>query len=202
MQPEAEEAIADIAGEGQEVDGAGREEGVDVGGNRDGLRSPAGAGSDEGGELGVGHADPWRQVPGDGLPQGAHERALAAMQGLEAVETHVGRAQLRPLHPVADPLQGGERLLEYAPVGGLVRLQHGRVRAPRESLLQRHARDHPGGGREGVHHQGLPLGAVDDHGGARPQVGLPSQLDLGSEVADEHAGDPQGRSSGGGVVQR
>ena len=114
------------------------------------------------------------------------------MQGLEAVETHVGRAQLRPLHPVADPLQGGERLLEYAPVGGLVRLQHGRVRAPRESLLQRHARDHPGGGREGVHHQGLPLGAVDDHGGALPQVGLPSQLDLGSEVADEHAGDPQG----------
>ena len=176
----------------KEVDGAGREEGGRLGGNGGGLHPPARAGGNEGGELRLGHAHPGRQVAGDGLAQGAYERALAAVQGLQTVEADVGRAQFRPLHPIADSLQGAEHLLEHAPAGGLVRLQHGRVRAPRERLFQGHAGDHRGGGREGVDDKGLPRGAVDDHGRALPQVGLASQLDLGPEMGDEHAGDPQG----------
>ena len=67
----------------------------------EGLARP---GCDEGRELGVCHANPWGQVSGDGGQQGVDDPVLAAVQSFQAVQTGVGRAQLRALHAVADSL--------------------------------------------------------------------------------------------------
>ena len=117
-------------GEGQKVNGAGREESGHIGRDRDGLRSRGAAGGDPGRERAVRHADAWLEIARGGIPQRAHERSLAAVQAREAVETHVGRARLSRLHPVADPLQGAADLSEEALGCRGVRCQHGRVGAP------------------------------------------------------------------------
>ena len=172
----------------------GRQEGRRVVGDPGRAVGRAGAGCHEGGKLGVSHADPRAQVLRHGVQQGAHEPGLAAVELLQAVQADVGRARLRPLHAVADPLQGGEDLLVHPLVGGLVGLQDDGVGVAGQGLLQGHAHRNPRRGGESVDDHGPPPGAVDDDGGGGLQVGLSSQLDLGPEVGDEHAGDLHGGS--------
>ena len=193
-QPKAPHGRRDRRGEGEEVDGVGRQERSRVVGDPGRAVGRAGPCRHEGGKLGVPHADPRAQVLRHGVQESADEAGLAAVELLQAVQADVGRARLRPLHPVADPLQGGEDLLVHPLVGGLVGLQDGGVGVAGQGLLQGHPRGHSRGGGEGVDDHGPPPGAVDDDGGGSLQLGLSSQLDLGPEVGDEHAGDLHGGS--------
>ena len=113
-------------------------------------------GRHEGGKLGMSHADPRAQVLRHGVQQSAHEAGLAAVELLQAVQADVGRARLRPLHPVADPLQGGEDLLVHPLVGGLVGLQDDGAGVARQGLLQGHAHRNPRRCGEGVDDHGPP----------------------------------------------
>ena len=152
------------------------------------------------------HSDPGPQVLGDGVQQGVHQPGLAAVQGLQPVQAHVGGSQFRFLHPVADSLEGLQDPPENPPVVGLVRLQDRPADLAGEGLLRGHPRRDALGGREVVDDQHPALGAQGDHDGQLSQVGMPPHLQLGPEVGDEHAGDTPvcsiGVRSGGFPVHR
>ena len=159
------------------------------------------------GKLALAHPDPGFQVRGRRVEQGIDQPGLAAVHGFQPVQPHVGRAQLRRLHPVADSLQGAEQLPEHPPVGGRVGLQDDAAGLPGPGLLQRHPGGHSGGGRKVVHHQGPGLAAVHNQDRLARQVGLPAQFHLGPQVRDQHTGDPQdssptGKSAGSGASAR
>ena len=191
VESEAAQVRPDPGGNGQEVHRVGRQEGGGVGRDPDRPQGAGGAGRHEGGELGVGHSGPGLQVLGRRVQQGVDRPGLAAVQVFQPVQAGVGRAQLVPLHPVADSLQGGEHPVEDPAVGGLVGFQERAAGLAGPGLLQGHARGYAGGGREAVSDQGPSPGTVDDQCGPVLQVGVPVQLHPGPQVGDQHAGDPQ-----------
>ena len=166
----------------------GREEGRGIGGNPGRSKRRTGHGRNEGGELGVGHSHPWRQVLGRGVEQGVHQPGLAAVHVLQAVQPNVGYTQVGPLHAVADPLHGGEHLIKHFPVGLIVRFQDHGVRLAGQGLLQGHSRSNaPARGKMVYYDRPWP-GAVHDDGGPVSQVGVASDLHLGPQVGDENTG--------------
>ena len=60
------------------------------------------------------------EVLGYGVKQGAGQPGLAPVHTLQAVKAHIGCAQLRSFHPVADTLEGGEHTAELPLIRGLV----------------------------------------------------------------------------------
>ena len=185
----------DRGGDREQVHRAGRQETGRVRRDPGCSQGRAGPGGNEGGKLGVSHAGPGLQVPGHGVQQGGHQRVLAAVQGFQPVQAHVGCAQSGALDPVADSLQGEEHPVEYSPVSGLIGFQYRAVGVPGQGLFQGHARRRPVGGGKVVDDQGPALGAVHHQGGAVLQVGLPLHLQLGPQVGDQHAGHPHDCSS-------
>ena len=101
---------------------------------------------------------------------------------------NVGYTQVGPLHAVADPLHGGEHLVEHFPVGLIVRFQDHGVRLAGQGLLQGHSRSNaPARGKMVYYDRPWP-GAVHDDGWAVLQVGMASHLHLGPQVSDENTG--------------
>ena len=162
-----------------------REEGPHIVGNPRRSERPARPGSDEGRELGVGHADARVQVRGDGVQQRGDDSGLTAVKIVQTVQSHVGDAQLVPLHTVADPLERAEDLLEYQAVVRLVGVQNDGIRCggtwpvPRSSPQPR--RTPPGSGPP-PRGRARGLTALDDDDGTVLQMGMPSHLHLGSRV--------------------
>ena len=175
----------------------GCEEGACVVGNPSRSVCLARPRRDEGGELGVRHADARGQVRGHRVQQGGDDSGLSTVQPFEAVQPDIGRAEFRPLDAVADPLQGREHLPEDPAVVRLIGVQHDGVRVKRQGLFQRYPRPNVMGCWKIVdHHRPLPRRtAVDDQDWAVPQVRMPLHLRLRPEVSDEYAGDSHGASS-------
>ena len=183
-----------LGSKGEKVDGVGSEEGRRIRGNPGGPLGPAHQGCEKGGEFALSQSHPWMEVLGCGVKQGADQTGIAAVHTLQSIQAHVGCAQLRPLHPVADTLERSEHTVEYPLIRGLVGFKDDGARVMGDGLLQGHPRRYTGGCWEGVDDQGPALGAVHDDGGPVRKVRLFSQLDLGPQMGDEHTGDPQGAS--------
>ena len=195
VQTELAQFIPDFVRNGQQVHRLGRQETGRIWRRFCRPQGLAGTGGDVSGKLSVSHAGPGRQVLGHCVQQGRYQAGLAAVQGFQSVQAHVGRAKLRPLYPVADSLQGQEHPVENPPVGGLVRFQHYPVILAGQSLLQGHSVDYARGGGEMVDDQGPALRAVNYESGLVLQVGLPSHLHLGPKVGNQDAGDFHAASS-------
>ena len=68
----------------------------------------------EGRKLALPDAGAWRQLLGHRVQQGRYQPGLPAVQLFQPIQADVGRAQLRPFHPVADSLQGREHPVEHS----------------------------------------------------------------------------------------
>ena len=120
VQAEAVQLSLHLISKGKKVDGVGREEGSRIRGDPGGPLGPAHPGCNESGELALSQSYPWMEVLGYGVVQGADQPGLAPVHALQSVKAHIGCAQLRSLHPVADALEGCEYALEHFLIRGLV----------------------------------------------------------------------------------
>ena len=189
VQPEPAQFRSECCGKGQQVHRLGRQEAGRVRGDLGSSQGLAGAGGDVGRKLGVSHADAGRQVLGNGVQQSRYQAGLAAVQCFQPVQSHICDTKFRPLHPVADSLQGREHPVELPPVGGLVRFQYDPVGLAGQRFLNGHTRCHPGSGGKVVDDQGPALGPAGYQDGLVLQVWPLSHLHLGPQVGAQDAGD-------------
>ena len=192
VQAETVHLAPHVHGDGKQVDGMGREEGLHVFRDPEGPMSRGRPCGDERGELRARNADAGSQVCGDRVQQGRYGPGLAPVHPFEAVDAHVCSAEFGLLDAVADPLQRCEHPAEHPPVMRPVGVQHDSVRMAGQGLLQGHPSRHPRGGPKAVDDHGPRPGGVpvDDQDGAVLQVRMSGHLHLGSQVSDEYAGDP------------
>lgn len=143
VKTEAAHPSLHLTGDGKNVNQMGSKERRRISRHLRHTQRATGQSRDKRRELAVRHTGPRPLVPRHRTPQGSDQPALAPIQPLQTIKTHIGHAQPSPLHPVADPPQRGNHPVEHPPVHHLINLQDNSISILRQRHLQRHPRNHP-----------------------------------------------------------